>query len=155
MKRPALLSKAELHHAQVITDLTQEAYKKWVAKIGREPTPMGVDYAQALGVHRFDLASDGEELVGVIETSLEIDHLLIVNIAVRPDRQGLGLGHQLLAHAESLARSSGHRELRLYTNGAFTENIALYRQQGYEIISEEVSELGVKVNMSKWLAHPA
>ena len=44
------------------------------------------------------------------------DHLLLDNIAVRPDRQGQGLGRQLIAFAEDEARRLGFCELRLYTH---------------------------------------
>ena len=64
---------------------------------------------------------------------LEQPHLevLLDNIAVRPDRQGSGIGRRLMAFAESEARRLGHAELRLYTHVAMTENIALYTRLGF------------------------
>ncbi len=59
------------------------------------------------------------------------DHLLLDNIAVRPDRQGQGLGRRLIAFAESEARRLGYAELRLYTHETMTENIALYTRLGF------------------------
>src|SRR5262245_6854219 len=59
------------------------------------------------------------------------DHLLLDNIAVRPDRQGQGLGRRLIAFAESEARRLGFAELRLYTHAMMTENIALYTRLGF------------------------
>jgi ribosomal protein S18 acetylase RimI-like enzyme len=60
------------------------------------------------------------------------DHLLLDNIAVRPERQGQGLGRRLIEFAEAEARRLGYRELRLYTHEKMVENIALYRRLGFE-----------------------
>jgi ribosomal protein S18 acetylase RimI-like enzyme len=59
------------------------------------------------------------------------DHLLLDNIAVRPDRQGAGLGRRLIAFAEADARRRGFAELRLYTHVTMVENIALYKRAGF------------------------
>jgi hypothetical protein len=36
----------------------------------------------------------------------------------------------LLAHAERLAASMGYREVKLYTNKLFVENVKLYQRSG-------------------------
>ena len=59
------------------------------------------------------------------------DHLLLDNIAVRRDRQGQGLGRQLIAFAEEEARRRGLDEIRLYTHVTMVENIALYTRLGF------------------------
>jgi GNAT superfamily N-acetyltransferase len=59
-------------------------------------------------------------------------HLLIVNIAVRPDQQGKGLGNKLLEHAEQLARSLGIEKIELYTNAAMASNLLFYARRGYQ-----------------------
>jgi DNA-binding MarR family transcriptional regulator/GNAT superfamily N-acetyltransferase len=48
--------------------------------------------------------------------------------------RGLGLGRRLLAELESHAAARGSRAVRLDTNGALTEAIALYRSAGYREI---------------------
>jgi DNA-binding MarR family transcriptional regulator/GNAT superfamily N-acetyltransferase len=45
--------------------------------------------------------------------------------------RGLGVGRRLLAELESRARAHGARAVRLETNRALTEAIAMYRQAGY------------------------
>jgi DNA-binding MarR family transcriptional regulator/GNAT superfamily N-acetyltransferase len=45
--------------------------------------------------------------------------------------RGLGIGRRLLAELEASAVRSGARTVRLETNGALTEAIALYRSSGY------------------------
>jgi len=138
--------------AVAIRELTLEAYRPWIAVIGREPAPMTEDYDAAVRTHRFDLAYLGGALVALIETHAEPDHLLVVNIAVSPALHGRGIGRRLLAHAEVLARGAGLATLRLYTNAKMARNIALYRRFGYVIEREAPSPLGgVVVHMVKQL----
>jgi pimeloyl-ACP methyl ester carboxylesterase len=141
--------------ADAIQALTRAAYQLWVALIGREPLPMQADYAAALAAHRFDLAFLDDALVGLIETRDAPDHLLIVNVAVDPARQGRGLGRRLMAEAEALARAAGLPELRLYTNAAFARNLRLYRDLGFAVDRRETGARGVTVHMAKRLDAPA
>jgi ribosomal protein S18 acetylase RimI-like enzyme len=121
-----------------------------VPLIGREPKPMMADYDAAIRHHRIDLLYLEGELAALIETIPEPDHLLIENIAVSPAYQGRGLGRRLVAHAEELAASHGHAEIRLYTNKMFTQNVSLYEMLGYRIEREEAfAGGGVIVHMSK------
>ena len=112
--------------------LTRSAYAKWVSVIGREPMPMTADYDRAVAEHIIDLWEEDGQLLALIETIPSANHLLIENIAVRPDQQGKGLGEKLLHHAEALARSLELDELQLYTNAAFVSNLAFYSRRGYE-----------------------
>jgi DNA-binding MarR family transcriptional regulator/GNAT superfamily N-acetyltransferase len=50
---------------------------------------------------------------------------------VAPAARGLGLGRRLLASLEAHAAAGGARAVRLETNRALTEAIALYRSAGY------------------------
>jgi ribosomal protein S18 acetylase RimI-like enzyme len=143
------LRQAVAADAAAVRALTREAYGKWVAVIGREPRPMTADYDEALRRHRIDLLLVDGILAGLIETVAAVDHLLIENVAVAPAFQGKGLGRRLMAHAEHLAASLGHRTLRLYTNKLFAENVRLYRRLGYRIDREEVLAIGIAVHMSK------
>jgi GNAT superfamily N-acetyltransferase len=112
--------------------LTRSAYAKWVPLIGREPMPMTADHDRAVRDHIVDLWEEGGQLLALIELVPASDHLLIENIAVRPDQQGKGLGGKLLDHAEGLARSLGFDEVQLYTNAAFASNLSFYSRRGYE-----------------------
>lgn len=141
----------DVRDVDAIRRLTREAYQPWVAVIGREPLPMAADYGAALREHRFDLAYRGGELVGLIETRAEPDHLLVVNVAVAPAQQSGGLGRRLLSHAESLARERDLTTLRLYTNAAFARNISIYHRLGYRVERQETREHGVTVHMTKAL----
>jgi GNAT superfamily N-acetyltransferase/DNA-binding MarR family transcriptional regulator len=54
---------------------------------------------------------------------------------VAPAVRGLGLGHRLLAELEAHAAANGVRTLRLETNRALAEAIALYRAAGYQEVA--------------------
>lgn len=88
---PPTLRRATLDDADRVREIVRAAYAKWVPVIGREPMPMRVDYAEAIGAHRIDLVLLQGEPAGLIETRAEVDHLWIENVAVRPEDQGRGL----------------------------------------------------------------
>ena len=117
--------------ADTVALITAEAYRHYVPRIGREPSPMLTDYAGAVrGGHAW-VAEDDATAVGIVVVELHPDHLLVENIAVRPAAQGRGVGGLLLARAEELAAELGYDEVRLYTHESMTENIAYYPRRGY------------------------
>ena len=59
---------------------------------------------------------------------------------VSPEARGLGLGRRLLRHLEQSAADTGATTIRLETNGALSEAIALYRQSGHEEVEPFNSE---------------
>jgi N-acetylglutamate synthase-like GNAT family acetyltransferase len=93
---------------------------------------MTADYDRAVVEHIIELWEENGQLLGLIEVIPAAAHLLIENIAVRPDQQGRGIGCKLLLHAEGLARSLGLTEIQLYTNGAFASNLSFYSRRGYQ-----------------------
>jgi ribosomal protein S18 acetylase RimI-like enzyme len=143
------MRQATVADADAVLALTRGSYQKWVAVTGREPLPMRVDYAEALLRNRIDLLYEGATLAALIETQLEPDHLLIVNVAVSPAFQKRGLGRRLMAHAETLAAAAGAPKLLLYTNSLMEENIALYQKLGYRITLEKPFGTSIQVYMSK------
>jgi ribosomal protein S18 acetylase RimI-like enzyme len=80
------------------------------------------------------------EPVGLIVAVVADDRLLIDNVAVEPAHQGQGVGRALLAHAEQIAARRGLSELRLYTNAAMLENLALYPRLGYREVERRRDE---------------
>jgi GNAT superfamily N-acetyltransferase len=112
--------------------IVRDAYGIYVERIGKPPGPMLDDYAALIADGAVSVLEDDDgRLAAIIVLLPKPDHLLLDNIAVRPDRQGRGLGRQLAAFAEDEARRLGHAELRLYTHQKMTENIALYTRLGF------------------------
>jgi N-acetylglutamate synthase-like GNAT family acetyltransferase len=146
------LRRATLADSATIRDLTRLAYAKWIPLIGREPKPMTVNYYRAVIDHMIDLYEVDGEAVALIEVVPQARHLLIENIAVRPDHQRRRIGELLLSHAETIARSLQLAELRLYTNAAFISNIEFYARCGFqEFHREPFPAGGVTVHMKKMI----
>jgi N-acetylglutamate synthase-like GNAT family acetyltransferase len=71
------------------------AYGKYVERIGKPPGPMLDDYAALIAAGAVSVWSEPNGAVTALIVLLpQPDHLLLDNIAVRPDRQGQGLGRQ-------------------------------------------------------------
>ena len=132
MMEPLALRRAGVADASAVRELSRAAYAKWVPLIGREPLLMTANYERAVTDHLIDLFEGGGELLALIEMIPKDDHLLIENIAVRPDQQGKGFGERLLGRANGVARVAGFAEIQLYTNAAFSSNVAFYAKRGFE-----------------------
>jgi GNAT superfamily N-acetyltransferase len=136
--------------AEAVRKLTRDVYAKWVPAIGREPKPMSANYGEAVVRHWIDVLEDAQGLLALIELIPAADHLLIENLAVREDQQGRGLGAMLIAHAERLAAALNLAELRLYTNAAFSSNLAYYRARGFtETARTPLPDGGTMVHFAK------
>ena len=138
--------------AGTVRDITHVAYTKWIAVIGRKPKPMTADYDKAVAAHVIDLLEEDGRTIALIEIIPQTAHLLIENIAVMPERQGEGIGGVLLERAETMARSYGVNELRLYFNAKFTANYLFYARRGFvEFMREPHPAGGEIVHMKKSL----
>lgn len=135
-----------------IERIVEAAYTPYVARIGRKPGPMLDDYAALVRAgHLFVIALDSD-IQGILVLIPQDDAMLLDNIAVAPAAQGQGLGRRLLQIAERRAREAAYRRIRLYTNEAMTENIALYTRCGYAE-THRAEERGLRrVYMEKDLA---
>lgn len=142
---PQVARRALAGDAPALRDLVRSAYAKWAPLIGREPKPMTADYDKAVREHLVFVVEAPGRLDAAIELIPAADHLLVENVAVAPAAQGRGLGTQLMDVAERVARDLGLRELRLYTNARFAENIALYEKLGYAITERAAIPTGGEV----------
>lgn len=144
------LRRATPDDAGAVRKLTREAYAPLVPLIDREPKPMTANYELAVVDHIIDVHEEDGQLLALIELIPKPDHLLIENIAVRPDQHGKGMGGMLLEHAEDIARSLNLNEVRLYTNAKFVSNLGFYSKRGYEeFLRETHPHLGEAVHMRK------
>ncbi|NWF16546.1 GNAT family N-acetyltransferase [Pseudomonas reactans] len=147
MMRPATAD-----DAAAIEAIVQGAYSPYIERIGREPGPMLEDYrqlVQAAGVHVLENAGSVQGFIILLDDG---DALLLDNLAVAPEAQGLGFGRLLMDFAEHQALDAGFAAIRLYTNEAMTENITLYTRRGY-VETHRAEEHGLRrVYMTKQLA---
>lgn len=154
MRTGLRISPAMADAAETVRTLVHDAYRPYIPRIGRPPGPMVDDYAARIAARQVWRADgpDGD-LHGILVLEDQPDGtLLLDNIAVRPDRQGTGVGRALMTFAESEARRRGHGRIRLYTHETMVENIALYRRVGY-VETGRVTEKGfARVYMEKTLA---
>jgi ribosomal protein S18 acetylase RimI-like enzyme len=122
---------ARADEAGAVLRMVRAAFAKYTLRIGREPYPMGIDYAGPIAREHCWIAIAGHRPAGMLVLVPEADHLHLETVAVAPEAQGRGVGGRLLAFAEHRAVTAGLGEVRLYTNEKMTENLAFYVRHGY------------------------
>ncbi|MBC2656414.1 GNAT family N-acetyltransferase [Pseudomonas sp. MSSRFD41] len=132
-----------------IERIAKNAYAPYIARLGREPAPMLEDYSCLVLARQVWVLEEQDAIAGFVVLLDAQEALLLDNLAVSPGAQGRGHGRQLLAFAERQALAAGHSCVRLYTNQAMTENIALYRRHGYVETHRAVENGLHRVYMSK------
>lgn len=102
----------------------------------------GAAAALSLGV----VARDGNEVVAAAAIERYGPAGLLRSVVVRPDRRGMGLGQEVVAAAEQLARDDGMTELYLLTETA----IDWFPRLGYEVIAraEAVAAVGESIEFT-------
>jgi N-acetylglutamate synthase-like GNAT family acetyltransferase len=148
------LRPAVARDAAPIRALVRAAYHPYVARMGREPVPMLADYEAVVARGHSWVAELHGELVGVLVLEPAADHLLVENVAVRPDLHARGIGGRLLRLAEEQAAAVGLAELRLYTHETMTANIAYYPRRGYQETHREGQDGYGRVFFTKRLTPP-
>lgn len=122
-----------------VVALQQAAYAANRAVLGVEPQPLQADYVDIFATMEIWLAEGAAGLDGVLILQARADDLLIWSVATAPDRQGRGLGRDLIAYAEHRARALGRSTMRLYTGSKLADRVAWYGRHGYRI--ERIEEL--------------
>ncbi|KAK7417423.1 hypothetical protein QQX98_004542 [Neonectria punicea] len=116
----ATISRAKPEDIPAIKVIVDEAYSKYIERIGKPPAPMTTNYNELLNTHDiFVLRRDATNtIVGSIILGIdgESDSIKINNLVVDPAAQGRGYGRVLMNYAEELARSQGRPTLTLFTN---------------------------------------
>ncbi|MCF3945100.1 GNAT family N-acetyltransferase [Acidiphilium iwatense] len=142
---------ATMEDCPAVEAIVKAAYSHYVPRIGREPGPMRDNYATLIQDGRVHVVERDGAVAGLLVLIPEQETLLLDNVAVAPAAQETGLGRKLLEFAERTARDAGYRSIRLYTNEAMTENIALYSRIGY-VETHRGEETGLRrVYMTKIL----
>ena len=129
--------------------IARAAYAKYVPRIGREPPPMIADFAAFVARGVAVVIEEDDQMRGFMIAWPQADAYLVDNLAVDPLAQGRGLGRKLIDHAAAEARRLGLPALRLYTNAAMSENLALYRRIGF-IETRRAMENGLNRVYMRW-----
>ena len=116
---------------KTVEAIVRTAYSIYLDRMVKPPGPMLDDYAALIRDGAVSVLEEGGEIRAIIVLLPQSDHLLLDNVAVRPDSQGTGLGRRLVGFAEGEAQRLGYDEVRLYTRQTMTENIALYMRLGF------------------------
>ncbi len=112
----------------------EEAYMKYVPRMGTKPAPMIADFAGQIGAKVVHVIVEDGSVLGFIVLYPRDDHIHLENVAVFPEQIGRGIGGKLLAFAEHEARRLGLPAVELYTNEKMTENLSMYPHLGYQEI---------------------
>ena len=121
-------------------------YKKSVIlrdKILREP--LGLYYTD------YYLEQDqGQIILGLFDEKvlqavllLKIENTSVIRmrqVAVKKNRQGKGVGTELVKHAEGIAKDRDFKRVEL---NARDTSIPFYKRNGYHVIGEEFEEIGI------------
>jgi GNAT superfamily N-acetyltransferase len=134
---------------KAVEAVVQAAYAPYVPRIGRQPGPMLDDYAALIADGRVHVIVHDNVVKAILVLIPQANTMLLDNVAVYPEAQGLGLGRKLLDLAEHAAVTAGFRSIELYTNEAMTENIALYTRIGYVETHRAVEKGLRRVYMTK------
>jgi ribosomal protein S18 acetylase RimI-like enzyme len=150
-KMKPIIRQAEEFDVAEIERVVHAAYEHYIPRIGKPPAPMTDDYHLQVARGNVWVVVLAEEIVGLVVLTPAADHMLLDNVAVRPERQGSGLGRLLIDFAESRTRQCCYREIQLYTNELMHENLALYKKLGYQETSRGLNSGFKRVFLKKTL----
>jgi GNAT superfamily N-acetyltransferase len=107
------------------------SFELYIARIGKPPAPMLLDFAAEIEARRVWVAEVDGNVAGVLVQYETEQGFYIDTVAVAPDHQGAGVGKALLQFAEQEALRRGYDSLYLCTNTKMTENQIFYPRIGY------------------------
>lgn len=116
---------------EAVAAVVDAAYNKWIPVIGRKPMPMLADYEKLIGDGVVYVIAPEDDIIAVLVIWPVEDAMWIENICVHPEQQRGGVGRALMEFAETKARESDLKLMRLLTNQKFEVNIAYYLSLGY------------------------
>lgn len=115
-----------------IERIMRDAYRVYIADIGREPAPMAADYGVLIDECKVSVFHDGAgRMVAVLVDYPLPDCWFLETVAVDPACQGQGLGRRICGVVEARARAAGKSVVRLYTNVKMAGNLVFYPKLGY------------------------
>lgn len=107
------------------------AFEPYIARIGKPPGPMLVDFPRRIEEGAVWLAEQAGRVDGVLVLYETADGFYLDTVAVSPACHGSGVGRALLMFAEREALRRGFASIYLCTNAKMVENQTLYPKAGY------------------------
>ncbi|WP_090977090.1 GNAT family N-acetyltransferase [Paenibacillus sp. CF384] len=83
------------------------------------------------------LEEDGQVIGAYVLLATRPKTAEIMNIAVREDCQGRGLGRKLIEHAVAHCKEQGYRALEIGTGNSSLNQLGLYQKCGFRVIGVE------------------
>ena len=128
------ICRALLSDAPNLVLLVHEAYRHYIARIGRPPAPMLADFTRHITDDTVFIATN-DMICGYVVLCHDLVCWRLDNIAVAPSNQGQGIGAALIRHSEFFMAKRGAVSYQLYTNDLMHENINWYRNSGFREIA--------------------
>ena len=135
--------------------LAQAALKPFAPRFGTHAPLAGFDFERLVAERSVYVLDDEPGAAGTAAPAALMvartgDRVMTIGlIAVRPDRQGCGLGRALIDYAEALARLSGLRRVELTVEQVLWEQYARYARLGYQPVDEREDDGVVRVILRK------
>jgi len=114
-----------------VTDCVCQAFIHYIPRIGKQPGPMLEDYQASVEKSVVWVATQQNDILGVLVLFETAEGFCIETIGIRPGAQGLGIGGKLITHAENLARESGYSSIYLSTHRLMFESQSVYAHLGF------------------------
>ena len=146
------IRKANPADEAAIVRCVQNAYEKYIVRIGKKPGPMLNEYLPLIIDEKVFCGEFFGEIVGALVLKKFDGYMLLDNVALLPEYQGRGFGKQLIAFAEHYASENKYDEIRLYTNIKMIENIEFYHKLGYSEYARKEENGYERVYFKKRLA---
>lgn len=106
--------------------------------------PLGLDFSleqlQGEDTDTHVAAFDGEELVGCLVLTPQEQDLKMRQVAVAVNRQGTGVGRNLVKASEEIAAEQGFARITLHARDTA---IPFYERLGYQVEGEPFVEVGI------------
>jgi len=138
------MRRAEARDSEPLSECIDAAYSIYASRISDLPG-VSEGISQAIEKHRVWVAEIERNIVGGIILIARDAFMLLENVAVHPERAGLGIGRALMVRAEADCSELGLSEMRLSTHKDMPENVGLYEHLGWR----ETGRSENKVHMSK------
>ena len=140
----------EVAEVDPLGDVARRCLQRYFAELDeRFSTGFDPDAALPTDARVFLVATLGDEPIGCGALKPAGPGVTeIKRMWVSPDARGLGVGRRLLAELEARAAADGAATVRLDSNGALVEAIALYRSAGWV----EVEAFNREPHATLWMA---